>query len=99
MVSSAEAFGLVAGFLIAFGLVPQILRVWRLKDAREISLIFVLVTMGGSVLWLVYGLLLGLLSVILWNSVNLALQLVLLAVKLRYGMGEDDLVAAPIRPP
>jgi MtN3 and saliva related transmembrane protein len=89
MVSTAEAAGLVAGFLIALALVPQIVRVWRLKDAREISLTFNLLTMAGTVLWFVYGAMLGLFSVMLWNGVNLVLQSGLLAVKLKYGMGRD----------
>ncbi len=95
LVSETEAVGMVAGFLIAFGLVPQVLRVWRLRDAREISLVFILVTIGGTTLWLVYGMQLGLLSVMVWNGVNLVLQLTLLAVKLKYGMGQAD-VAAPV---
>lgn len=86
MVSPAEAFGLAGGFFIALGLVPQVLRVWRMKDAKEISLTFVVLTMTGTALWLVYGVLLGLLSVMLWNGVNLVLQSALLAVKLMYGM-------------
>ena len=60
MISDAEALGLVAGFLIALGLVPQILRVWRLKDAQEISLTFNLLSLAGTALWLVYGVILGL---------------------------------------
>ncbi len=86
MVPATELIGLAAGFFIAFGLVPQVLRVWRMKDARQISLAFNLISIGGTVLWLTYGSLLGLLSVVLWNAVNLALYLSLLAVKLRYGM-------------
>ena len=89
MIPTYEAIGLTAGFFIALGLVPQVLRVWRLKDAREISLSFVLLSMGGTALWLVYGLVLGLISVILWNGVNLFLQFSLLSVKLKYGMGLD----------
>jgi MtN3 and saliva related transmembrane protein len=96
LVSAAEAIGLVAGFFIALGLVPQVLRVWRLKDAREISLAFVLLTIGGTALWLDYGVMLGLVSVILWNGINLILQLSLLAVKLKYGMKDDRVV--PLRP-
>ena len=99
MVSAAEAIGLVAGFLIAFGLVPQVLKVWKLKDAREISLTFILVTIAGTALWLVYGLVLGLLSVMIWNGVNLALQSALLAVKMKYGMEHDGAGRAPVRPP
>jgi MtN3 and saliva related transmembrane protein len=87
MVAIAEILGLAAGFLVSLGLVPQILRVWKLGDAREISLPFNLLSLGGTVLWLAYGLLLGLFSVMLWNGVNCVLYLILLLVKLRYGMG------------
>jgi len=89
MVAFVEALGLFAGLLVSLGLVPQILRVWRLRDAREISLPFNLLSLGGTVLWLTYGLLLGLLAVILWNGVNCVLYVALLSVKLKYGMDRD----------
>jgi MtN3 and saliva related transmembrane protein len=91
MVSEAEAVGLIAGFLIAAGFVPQIIRVWKLRDAQEISLAFNLLNLSGTVLWLGYGLLLGLLSVIVWNGVNAVLASTLLAVKLKYGMKPQSL--------
>lgn len=84
----AEVVGLAAGFLVALGIVPQVVRVWKLKDAHEISLSFNLLVLGGTILWLAYGASLGLISVIVWNSANLVLYLLLLAVKLRYGMSE-----------
>jgi MtN3 and saliva related transmembrane protein len=90
MVALVEALGLAAGFLVSLGLVPQILRIWRLKDAREISLPFNLLSLAGTVLWLIYGLVQGLLSVVVWNGVNCVLYLILLSVKLRYGMGRAD---------
>lgn len=90
MVGYAEALGLAAGFLVALGIVPQVVRVWRLKDAHEISLTFNLLVLGGTALWLAYGISLGLISVIAWNGANLVLYLLLLTVKLRYGMGEKE---------
>jgi MtN3 and saliva related transmembrane protein len=87
MISYVELVGLTAGFLGASGWVPQILRVRRMKDAQEISLAFNLLSFGGTALWLSYGLVLGLLSVIVWNSVNCVLLVLLLTVKLKYGMG------------
>jgi len=92
MVALVEVLGLVAGFLVSLGLVPQILRIWRLRDAQEISLPFNLLSLGGTVLWLAYGLVQGLLSVIVWNGVNCVLYLVLLWVKLKYGMGRGSLL-------
>ena len=87
MVSSAELLGLGGGLLVALGYIPQILRVWRLRDAKEISLPFNVLSLSGTALWLAYGVSLGLLSVILWNSVNCILLLLLLTVKLKFGMG------------
>lgn len=85
-VTWAEVVGLLAGLLVALGLVPQVYRVWSLKDAQEISLSFNLLSLIGTILWLAYGLLLHLLSVIVWNGVNVVLLVMLLVVKLMYGM-------------
>jgi MtN3 and saliva related transmembrane protein len=86
LISLTEAIGLVAGFLVSLGLVPQIVRVLRLRDASQISLPFNLLSLGGTVLWLAYGIILGLLAVVFWNGVNCVLYVILLAVKMRYGM-------------
>ena len=87
--SDVELIGLVAGFLVAAGLVPQILRVLKLRDAQEISLLFNLLTLAGTLLWLGYGISLGLASVIVWNGINAGLLTILLAVKVKYGMKND----------
>ena len=71
---------------VALGLVPQILRVWKLRSAQEISLSFNLLFLIGTTLWLAYGLFLGLTSVILWNGANDVLLILLLTMKLNYGM-------------
>lgn len=86
--SEAEIVGLIAGAVIALAFIPQVTRVWMLRSAREISLPFNILFIAGTTFWLLYGLLLGLASVIFWNCVNGVLLLTLLAAKLKYGMGE-----------
>jgi len=86
MTPAADVLGLVAGLLISVGLVPQILRVLKLRDARQISLPFTLLSLAGTALWLAYGILLGLLAVVFWNGVNCVLYVILLSVKLKFGM-------------
>ncbi len=76
---------------MALGLVPQILRVWKLKSAQEISLPFSLLFLIGTMLWLAYGLFLGLTSVIVWNGANSALLILLLILKLKFGMNHATL--------
>jgi MtN3 and saliva related transmembrane protein len=64
---------------------PQIIRVYKLKSAREISLIFVTAMIIGFSCWLAYGIFLKLTPIILWNSINIVLFSIFLSAKLRYG--------------
>jgi len=80
-----EYVGYVAGLLVTFALVPQIIRVYKLKSAREISLIFNTAMLLGLILWLVYGILLGLVPIIIWNIIGGILAALLLTAKLKYG--------------
>lgn len=83
--SSFEYLGIVAGLLTTFALVPQIMRVYKLKSAREISLLFNTSMLLGIIIWLVYGIVLGLFSLIIWNSIGIVLNGWLLFAKLKYG--------------
>ncbi len=81
----AEYLGLLAGLFTTFALVPQIMRIYKLKSAREISVIYNLGLFIGLILWLVYGILLELVPVIVWNIIGLVLTGLLLLAKLKYG--------------
>jgi MtN3 and saliva related transmembrane protein len=83
--TSAEVFGLLGGACITGGFIPQIVRVFQLRSAREISLPFTLLFLGGSISWLLYGILKDLFSVILWNSISFVLVSLLIYAKLKYG--------------
>jgi len=81
----AEILGLLGGALTTFGYVPQLVRILRLKSAREISLPFTLSFLAGATCWLAYGVLLGLMPVILWNAAGIVFLSMLLCGKLKYG--------------
>ena len=83
--SYIEIFGLLGGALTTFGYVPQLLRILKLKSAREISLPFTLSFLAGAICWLTYGVLLSLLSVILWNSAGIIFLSLLVYGKVKYG--------------
>ena len=80
-----EYIGLIAGLVVTCSLVPQIMRVFRLKSAREISMLFTSLLLLGMVLWLVYGIMQGLFPVILWNVIGALLTMTLLVAKVKYG--------------
>ena len=81
----AEPLGFIAGALVTFSLIPQLIRVWKLKSAREISLLFTTSLLVGVLTWMVYGILLGLIPVIVWNAIGVALGALLLHAKIKYG--------------
>ena len=66
-------------------LVPQVVKLFRLKSALEISLLFTILLLVGMLCWLSYGILFQLFPVILWNAVGAALVTMLLFAKLKYG--------------
>ena len=80
-----ESLGLVAGALVTCSMIPQIIRVFKLRSAREISMLFTTLLLLGMVCWLAYGIYLNLTPVILWNAIGIILVTLLLYAKLRYG--------------
>jgi MtN3 and saliva related transmembrane protein len=82
--SFGEILGLVAGAITTGSLVPQVVRVYRLKAAHEISLFFTILFVIGDSAWLFYGIYFNLMPVILWNVLAIILALILLFGKLKY---------------
>lgn len=80
-----ELLGFIGGVLTTGSLVPQIWRLFKLKSAHEISLIFAVFYVIGIGLWLAYGVVHGLAAVILWNSIGLVAGFSILYAKLKYG--------------
>lgn len=80
-----EAVGLVAGCCTTLAFVPQVLKAWRSRSTRDVSLGMYVVLAAGVALWLAYGLLIGSLSVTLANGVTLVLVLAVVWLKLRHG--------------
>jgi MtN3 and saliva related transmembrane protein len=80
-----ESLGFVAGALVTCSIIPQLIRVFQLRSAREISMLFTTLLLLGVITWLAYGVSLRLTPVILWNSVGAILVSILLYAKLKYG--------------
>jgi MtN3 and saliva related transmembrane protein len=83
----AELIGLLAGSCTTISLLPQLLRIWRSKSARDISLAMFTVFGIGILLWLVYGISVRSPAVIATNAASLLLVLAILALSVRYQHG------------
>ena len=76
--------GFIAGLLTTCAAAPQVVRAWRLKDTRALSLPALILSNVGTFLWMCYGIGTGLMPVIAANTVSLLLLLTQLGLKLRY---------------
>lgn len=79
-----EVIGMSAGLCSMASFTPQIVKTWRERDARSISLRMYVVTVTGFSLWVAYGLMIESLPVIFTNVVCLSLSGLILAMKWRF---------------
>ncbi|MDD4952867.1 MAG: SemiSWEET transporter [Desulfovibrionaceae bacterium] len=79
-----ETFGIAAGTLTTVSFFPQVVKTWRSKEVKDISLAMYLILTSGILLWIVYGLLIDSISVILANIVTFVLTVAILVMKIRY---------------
>jgi MtN3 and saliva related transmembrane protein len=80
-----ELLGFIGGALTTVGFIPQVWRLFRLRSAHEISLLFTIFFILGIAFWLSYGISMGLPSVTIWNAITFALGCAMLYAKLKYG--------------
>jgi len=76
--------GLAAGLLTSIAVIPQVVRTWRIKHARDISIWQPLILIAGMLLWFLYGLMLGDTPLIAANSFSIVCYLLLLCMKIVY---------------
>jgi len=79
-----DDLGYAAALLTTAAYVPQLVRVLRLRSARDISLPTFLMFAIGVFFWLLYGLYTGSRPIIASNSVTLVLAVSIVVLKLRY---------------
>jgi MtN3 and saliva related transmembrane protein len=79
-----DGMGYAAALLTTAAYVPQLVRVLRLRSARDISLPTFIMFALGVVFWLLYGLYTGSRPIIASNSVTLVLAISIIVLKLRY---------------
>ncbi len=73
--------GLVAGSLTTTAFVPQLLKVWQSKSAKDISYLMFILFIIGIVLWEIYGWEIHSVPVIIFNIITFILGLAILILK------------------
>jgi MtN3 and saliva related transmembrane protein len=76
--------GYIAGALTTFSFIPQVMRTWKLKETKDISLAMLLLLAAGILLWTLYGLWIGSPPIIAANIITFVLILFLLWMKMKF---------------
>jgi MtN3 and saliva related transmembrane protein len=82
---NVELIGSVAGFLSAITFLPQIIKTYKSKSAKDISLPMFLIVIASVILWLAYGLLTGIKPIIYTNSIIMVMGIIMVILKIKYG--------------
>ncbi len=79
-----DIIGLLAAFSTTISFLPQAIKTIRTKNTSGISLSMYAVFTTGTLLWLIYGIMLPSFPVALANGVTFILAAIILVYKLKY---------------
>lgn len=83
-----NAVGTLAAVCSMTSFVPQVVKIWREKDASQVSWWMYVVTVTGFCLWTGYGVMLKSWPLVGSNGVCVVLSATILVLKWRYGDGK-----------
>jgi MtN3 and saliva related transmembrane protein len=81
---STFILGLIAASITTLAYVPQVVKTWKSKSSKDLSLKMLIAFCTGLSLWLIYGILEKDAPIIVANSITLLLSFVLLFFKFKF---------------
>ena len=79
-----EIVGFLAGFLLAIALSPQLVKTWKTKSTKDISIHWTLIAMTGLLLWMVYAVVNNIVPLAIFATIEFFMVTTLLIFKLMY---------------
>jgi len=77
--------GILAGTLTTISFIPQVIKIYKSKDAKDLSIATFFIFSLGVSLWLLYGVLIQEWPIILANAITLVLISLIIIMKIKYG--------------
>lgn len=82
--SGVDMLGYAAGFLTATTFLPQVVKTWKEKSAKDISLFMFIIAFVNEIMWLVWGAMIDNWVIILTNAIMLVMSGIMIGLKLKY---------------
>ncbi len=86
---NVEIVGITAGALSCTTFLPQVIKTYKSKSTKDVSLAMFAIAAVGTLLWLIYGILIDSFSIIFTNVIVLILSIVMLYLKLTYSKFQE----------
>ena len=82
--TAVDILGMTAGVISSITFLPQVIKTYKTKSAKDISLLMFTFATTSVIMWLAYGIILGNVPIIFTNSMVLLFSLIMLYFKFRY---------------
>ena len=79
-----ETLGYIGGALVTVSLLPQVIKSYKTKSTRDISVVYTIILMTGLAFWVLYAILNGIIPLAIFASVEFLITTSLLILKLTY---------------
>ena len=79
-----DLMGYLGGIFLMISFLPQVIKTWKSKEADQISIFLLLLTLFSGIFYNIYAFMLDLLPVIIMNSIFVVLVIVQLILTLRF---------------
>lgn len=80
-----EIIGYLAGFIVAIALSPQVIKAWKTKSTKDISILWNSALVTGLILWILYAIVNKIVPLVIFASAEAMMATSLLVLKLKYG--------------
>jgi MtN3 and saliva related transmembrane protein len=88
----ADYFGTIASILLPLIPLPQLLKIYQSKTARDVSIYYILVQILANVFFMLFGIMKNELFVIIPNALLILLNVVMIIMKYYYQRNSDDII-------
>jgi MtN3 and saliva related transmembrane protein len=76
--------GFFAAFCTTISFLPQVIKVYKTRSTKDISLYMFLIFTIGTFCWLIYGIIESSLPIIIANTITLILSAIILLYKIKF---------------
>ncbi|HRE62786.1 MAG TPA: SemiSWEET family transporter [Ferruginibacter sp.] len=79
-----EIVGYVGGVMSSISFLPQVIKIWKTKSAKDLSMLTLIFLTCNITLWLTYGILIGSTPLWLTNAIVLSMVVCMIYFKIKF---------------